>query len=70
MATLTVHHADDLDVVAEITAIATGQGGTDIDATETGVTTVEFPSEANARTVAAVLAQAAAVTTISIEAGP
>jgi hypothetical protein len=70
MATLTVHHADDLNVVAEITAIATGQEGTSIDATQTGVTTVEFPSEANARTVAAVLAQAAAVTGISIEAGP
>jgi hypothetical protein len=69
MATLTVHHADDLDVVVEITAIATGQGGTDIDATQTGVITVEFPSEAVARTVAAVLAQAAAVTSITIEAG-
>jgi hypothetical protein len=69
MATLTVHHADDLDVVAEITAIATGQDGTSVDVTRPGVTTVVFPSEAVARTVAAVLAQAAAVTGLTIEAG-
>lgn len=67
-ATLTIHHDDDLEVVAEITALVTGQGGVGIDATEPGVTTVDFPDEASARIVAAVLAQAAAVTSLSIDA--
>jgi hypothetical protein len=67
MATLTIHHDDDLAVVAEITTIAVGQGGTDVDATEAGVTTVVFPAEPAARNVAGVLAQATVVTGITIE---
>ncbi len=67
MATLTIQHDDDLAVVAEITTIAVGQGGTDVDATEAGVTTIVFPAEANARNVAGVLAQAAVVSGLTIE---
>jgi hypothetical protein len=68
MVTLTIHHADDLSVVEAIVATCAGNDGeTSVDATRPGVTTAAFPSEAQARTIAAVLAQAGAVTGLSIE---
>jgi hypothetical protein len=68
MATLTIHHIDDLDVVDSIVTMCSANGGeTSVDATRPGVTVAAFPSEAEARTIAAVLAQATAVTGLTIE---
>lgn len=67
MATLTIRHTDDLDVVHEITRLATANGATHLDATEAGTTTATFTDEAQARTVMAALTQAGTVTSLTVE---
>lgn len=65
MATLTVTHHDDQAVVDDLDKIGDANGATEISASA-GTTVMEFPSEAEARMVASVLAHAATVTGLKV----
>lgn len=64
MATLTITHDDDPDVVAEIDKMLFGAGATHVDATDPGRITATFNSDDDARTVAAPLAAARTIKAI------